>query len=71
MAKEMRVPPSVALPGGEAAMLGQWRENLSGVQGINMLETACVKDKMDLFSLGPDPCKADLLPTKSVEEDVG
>ena len=38
-------------------MLGQRRENLSGVQGINMLETACVKDKMDLFSPGPDPAK--------------
>lgn len=38
-------------------MLGQWRGNLSGVQGINIQETACVKDKMDLFSVGPDPAK--------------
>lgn len=56
MAKEMQVPPSAALP-GEAPMLGQRRGNLSGVQGINILETAYVKDKMDLFSLGPDPAK--------------
>lgn len=57
MAKEMQVPSSVALPGGKEAMLGQWKGNLSSVQGINILETACVKDKMDLFFLGPYPAK--------------
>lgn len=50
MAKEKQIPPSVALPGGEAATLGQQRGNFSGVKSIYILETACVKDKMDLFS---------------------
>lgn len=50
----MEVPPPVALSGAKNAMLGQWRGNLSGVQGINILEAACAKDK---FSLRPDPAK--------------
>lgn len=52
MATETRVPPSAALPGGEAALLDQWRRNLSGVQGINLLETAVSRTRWICPPLG-------------------